>query len=333
MNTAFRTYSILFIGIFLVCGIIPARTEPVNEKIAFVTNRDGNDEIYIMNADGSDQRRITRNSYRDSQPKWSPDGKKIAFVSDRDGDDEIYIMNTNGWFQRRITRNEFSDWDPSWSPDGKKIAFVSDRDDLLLEIYVMNADGSDVRRLTDNSSFDTCPAWSPDGEKIAFSRGDGIYVMNPDGSDQLNISNNSTLDISPSWSPDGTKIAFSSDRYVYWPSSTFYLNRRNWIHRWSPSGTRIAYFTTEEILDIFVMNADGSDQRELTNKFRDIGEIIVSNNRGPSWGSVQAPLPGSSEDGIGSYSIFLIIIIVTPTILFLAFRKNMLSKKSNSTFQ
>jgi Tol biopolymer transport system component len=140
MSTAFRAYLILFIGIFLVCGILPARKEPVYEKIAFATERDGNNEIYIMDTDGSNQTNITRNPGNDWDPAWSPDGTMIAFSSDRDGNEEIYIMNADGSDQRRITRNSSRDWQPAWSPDGEKIAFVSDRDGDD-EIYIMNANG------------------------------------------------------------------------------------------------------------------------------------------------------------------------------------------------
>ena len=129
-------------------------------KIAFVSDRDGNDEIYVMDADGSNLTRLTNNPAIDDSPAWSPDGTKIAFVSYRDGNEEIYIVDADGSSQTRLTDNSASDCFPSWSPDGTKIAFSSDRDGND-EIYVVDADGSSQTRLTDNSADDDQPEWSP----------------------------------------------------------------------------------------------------------------------------------------------------------------------------
>jgi hypothetical protein len=110
-------------------------------RIAFISKRDGNWEIYVMNADGSGQTNLTNNPAHDWGPSWSPDGRRIAFYSDRDGNWEIYVMNADGSGQTNLTNNPADDWGPSWSPDGRRIAFFSDRDGNR-EIYVMNADGS-----------------------------------------------------------------------------------------------------------------------------------------------------------------------------------------------
>src|SRR3972149_3275713 len=97
-------------------------------KIAFVSIRDGNYEIYAMNADGSGQTRLTNNAATEYGPAWSPDGTKIAFWSDRDGNWEVYAMNADGSGQTRLTNNSAWDAAPAWSPDGTKIAFYSSRD-------------------------------------------------------------------------------------------------------------------------------------------------------------------------------------------------------------
>jgi len=129
-------------------------------KIAFVSDRDGNQEIYVMNADGSDQTNITNNSASERDAEWSPDGSKIAFVSHCDGNQEIYVMNADGSDQTNITNNPANDYSPEWSPDGTHIVFVSDRDGNE-EIYIMNADGTDQTNITNNPANDRFPVWSP----------------------------------------------------------------------------------------------------------------------------------------------------------------------------
>ena len=131
-------------------------------KIAFVSERDGNKEIYVMNPDGSEQKNLTNNPAFDGSPSWSPDGKRIAFHSYRDGNREIYVMNPDGTDQKRLTNNPAGDKYPSWSPDGKKIAFSSWNGKG--EIYVINSDGSNQTRLTYNPSklaHNWLPSWSP----------------------------------------------------------------------------------------------------------------------------------------------------------------------------
>jgi TolB protein len=107
--------------------------------IAFVSNRAGNDEIYVIKADGTGLTRLTRNPAHDEGPAWSPGGKKLAFMSDRAGNAEIHVMNADGTGVTRLTNNPASDGGPAWSPDGSKIAFMSNRLATHSEIYAMNA--------------------------------------------------------------------------------------------------------------------------------------------------------------------------------------------------
>jgi Tol biopolymer transport system component len=173
-----------------------------SSRIVFHSNRDGNYEIYVMDADGSGQTRLTSNSDSDSSPAWSPDRSKIAFQSSRDGNWEIYVMDADGTDQTRLTNDPAFDGRPAWSADGSKIAFQSDRDGNH-EIYVMKADGSGQTNLSNSAAHDTGPAWSPDGSKIAFtSNRDGnyeIYVMDADGTNQDRLITNSADDGSPDW--------------------------------------------------------------------------------------------------------------------------------------
>ena len=186
---------------------------PDGSRIAFVSERDGNADIYVMNADGSAPTRLTSNAWRDTRPAWSPDGSRIAFVS---GDErtDIYVIDADGSGQVKLTDSFATDQDPAWSPDGTRIAFVSG--DMNAEIHVIDANGSENRRLTSASGLDVSPAWSPDGRTIAFrSHRDGdseIYLLGADGSDQVNLTNHPADDEFPAWSPDGRTIAFASDR-------------------------------------------------------------------------------------------------------------------------
>ena len=259
-------------------------------RIAFMSNRDGNDEIYVMNADGSGVTRLTDNEETDGSPRWSPDGRRIAFDSNRDGNGEIYVMNADGSGVTRLTDNEAEDWFPRWSPDGRRIAFTSYRDGND-EIYVMNADGSGVTRLTDNRANDRHPRWSPDGRRIAFdSNRDGnseIYVINADGSGVTRLTDTEGHNAYPSWSPDGRRIAFESNRdgndeiYVMNADGSGVTrltdNRANDRHpRWSPDGRRIAFNSTRDgNSEIYVTNADGSGVTRLTD--------TEGHNAYPSW--------------------------------------------------
>jgi len=264
-----------------------------NGKIAF--HRNG--EIYVMNADGSEQTNISNNPAFDGYPHWSPDGTKIAFMTSRDGINyEIYVMNADGTSQTRLTNNADLDAEPIWSPDGTKIAFRSDRDNHNYQIYVMNADGSEQTNISNNPAADIHPDWSPDGTKIAFASDRAgsyqIYVMNADGSEQTRLTN-PAFGYQPSWSPDGTEIAFSSSRdgnreiYVMNADGTSQTRLTNNAAideqpSWSPDGTEIAFISSRDY-QVYVMNADGSEQTNISNNPAAHGN--------PDWGSATATGP------------------------------------------
>ena len=241
-------------------------------RIAFASDRDGNPEIYTMNADGSDVKRLTNHPEWDGSPSWSPDGNRIAFVSYRDGVGEVYVVNADGTNLHRLTNSPNHEEDIAWSPDGIRIAFASEGEGNK-DIYVMNADGSDVRQLTNPTSNDSRPSWSPDGRRIAFEsrreRNWDIYVMNADGSDVKQLTSHSSDDISPSWSPDGRQIAFMSEREGNWDIYVMnadgsdvkqLTNNSEWngFPSWSPDGHRIAFLSGLGDSGIYIMRPDGS---------------------------------------------------------------------------
>jgi len=186
-------------------------------RLAFVSNRDGNNELYLVDFAGGIglETRLTFDGADDHRPALAPDGRTLAFVSDRGGNDEIYLMQIGEPGLQRLTQNRAEDGDPAWSPDGQWIAFRSQRDGNN-DLYLMRPDGSDVTRLTDYLGDDLAPAWSPDGSQIAFmSARDGnleLYLMRADGSEVRRLTDHPGVDGYPSWSEDGTQIAFHSDR-------------------------------------------------------------------------------------------------------------------------
>src|SRR5690242_17894428 len=187
-------------------------------RIAFVSTRDGDRDVYVMDGDGSGQTRLTTFSGLDFDPSWSPDGNRIAFVSERNRCDCLFAMSGDGSDVTPLTshRSDQGDRDPTWSPDGQTIAvtrFLFSQ----IEIYRIAADGSGETRLTNRDFHDDFehPRWSPDGGRIAFTStvggasGFALYVMNADGSAQTQLADQS---FDPQWSPDGQRIAFTSTR-------------------------------------------------------------------------------------------------------------------------
>jgi len=133
---------------------------PDGNQFVFISDRDGDSEIYKMNISGTNVQQLTFNNSEEWWPDWSPDGEKIAFMSDQDGNFEIYVVDSAGNNQERLTENNAEDWRPDWSPDGMHIAFVSMRDGNY-EIYIMKANGEDQTRLTFTNGHAIQPDWRP----------------------------------------------------------------------------------------------------------------------------------------------------------------------------
>ena len=200
---------------------------PDGTHLAFRSQRDGNDEIYVMNPDGTCQTNLTKSPEGDWSPAWSPDGKRIAFARFFDSNPftDIAIMSADGSVLQRLTTQggEY----PVWSPDGTRIAFASASDGNY-EIYVMNADGTNQIRLTDQLAYDMSPSWSPDGKHIVFDTqrdsyppaevGIGpefeIHMIAADGSKDIRLTKNEDEDRFPSWGPNGW-IAFSRNGSLF----------------------------------------------------------------------------------------------------------------------
>ena len=188
------------------------------ERLAVMSERDGNPEIYVMNRDGTGQTRLTDNPAWDTDPTWSPDGTRIAFTSTRDGNPEIYVMNADGTGQSRLTVDPAIDQQADWSPTGSRIAFESARDGNF-ELYAMNQDASGQTRLTFSPGGSQEASWSPDGSQIAYTDGpagrSGIRVVSASGGPVRTLRTQFSDQHFPAWSPDGRQIAYSVGQSTY----------------------------------------------------------------------------------------------------------------------
>ncbi|MBT8265492.1 MAG: PD40 domain-containing protein, partial [Bacteroidia bacterium] len=216
-----------------------------DHEIAFVTDRDGNPEIYLMDINGEQLKNITNNDSMDFSPSWSRNKNELYFYSKRDGNTEIYSINLNDEKVSRLSDHPAVDVLPAISPDGNTIVFMSDRNSLSRCVFTMNKDGSNVKALTDNAAYEESPSWSPDGKEILFTRqlrhpsdtthaaNGEIHIMNSDGSNLRRLTNKDGYDSGAQFSPDGKKIAFYGSHNDTW--------------------------------DLFIMDRDGSNVYNLTN--------------------------------------------------------------------
>ncbi len=249
-------------------------------KVVFISDRDGNDELYLMDYDGAGQTRLTFNKVRDYMPAWSPDGRHIAYTSYKNQTAGLYILDLDqGKFQAVSTRG--TNFGPSYSYDGKKIAFCSTMDGNS-EIYVCDADGKNIRRLTFNSAIDTAPSWSPTNREIAFTSDRSgtpqIYIMDAEGTNLRRVSFGGNYFDKPAWSPTGDRIVCVSrvenifDLYVLNLRTKAFTkvtesNARNESPSWSPDGRHIVFASNlRGGTQVFAIDIDGTNLRQLTSK-------------------------------------------------------------------
>ena len=251
--------------------------------LAFVAEHGGIPGIYVMNADGSDQRLVT--DQFDTNPAWSPDGNKLAFTN-RHGDEiKIYVIDLATGKLEPFTRTKRSPSEPDWSPDGKRIAYIDNpaHPGIDYELFVINADGSSPRQLTDSPGYQmyASPDWSPDGSRLSVASDQNgnydIYLIDPDGRNLQQLTFTQADERSPAWSPDGTRIAFESNRVGNWEIYVMNRDGSN-VQRltddpggelapaWSPDGTMLAFQTKRDgNWEIYIMSADGSNLIRVTN--------------------------------------------------------------------
>lgn len=192
---------------------------PDGKRIAFTSLRDGNKEIYLMNAGGTNQTRLTINSGIDAFPKWSRDGR-ITFTSNRAGQTGVYVMDVTGGNTTKLITMEAGQ--ATWSPDGKRFSFVGTSAEKIdghfqFQIFLADADSSNVKMLTRSPDSTFGPCWLPDGQSIAFNVDDmgvrsNIFQIDTDGTNLRRLTAGPKIDTRPTFSPDGSKLAFQSNR-------------------------------------------------------------------------------------------------------------------------
>lgn len=267
----------------VIHGGAPA-VSPDGSKIAFLSDRDGVTDLYVISVDGSDELRLTKTPEAESQPQWSPDGKEIWFTVFANDASSIKAVDPAGKKERVLGR--VAGRAMRLSPDGKRVLYWVGTW-TAMKLFSANLDGSDARSLTDGSGVVYGARWSPDGQRIAFADRDAqgvlhVFVMKADGSDRRQLTHFPVSDGQaqmPAWSPDGSKLAVQAgtkDRpaHIWIVDVATGAARKLATHdepyldevpAWSPDGRRIAFQSNRTgWMEIWVMNADGSGARQLT---------------------------------------------------------------------
>ena len=257
-------------------------------KIVFVSKRDGNKEVYIMDYDGKRQRRITYNDYIELLPSWSRDNEKILYTSYRKNNPDLYMFHLYTG-RTELLSSRGANISADWHPEENKIVFSSTKDGNA-EIYLRDMGTGKLKRLTFNRTIDTAPAWSPNGREISFtserSGSPQIYIMDAEGTNIRRITREGSYHDSSAWSPDGTRLVYVSrieyrfDLYVYnfKTDTTIKLTEdsgRNENPSWSPDGRHLIFASNRNgRYQLYSIDYDGRNLIKLTSR----GE-----NETPDW--------------------------------------------------
>jgi TolB protein len=261
-------------------------------RIAFVSARDGNFEIYSMEPDGSDVTNLTQTPNNEDDPVWSPSGTRLAFVRAQSHQD-LWVMQADGSDALNLTPGPNAGdgqtgVDPTWAPDESRIAYVDNG-----EIWSVQPDGAERTNLTQTATavgLESDPAWSPDGSTIAYVRGGDLWTMNDDGTGQAPLAQSPSIESSPDWSPDGNLLVFArgSEIWTIKPDGTGAkvmsagVGKGGTDPAWSPNGERIVFassgYTAQNGPDIFTMKLNGSGVTR-------VGGVADFIDTDPSWQS------------------------------------------------
>ncbi len=262
--------------------------------IAFQSDRDGNQELYLMDYDGRNQRRISGHKSTSGYSDWSPAGDAIAYMSYFAGTPGLYYVEIATGNKVPIYREGTLSLSPSFSPDGRQIAFAHSRHSNV-DIYRCDRVCREPVRLTRSQAIDTNPSWSPDGQQLAFTSSrsgrPNVYVMNLDGSNVRRISFEGDYNDGASWQAGNSHIAYASregNKFRIAATSLVDLKTRILTTGpdsyeepcFSPDGRRILFTVRRgKQSQVYVMNADGSDWRQLTHE---------GNSSGADWSNFKS---------------------------------------------
>ena len=257
-------------------------------QIAFASNRSGFWEVYLMDWDGANQRRITNHGSLSILPSWSPDNERMVYTSFGNGTSDLYIVNRRGGGRTRLRTNVGLNVSATFSPVGNDIAFVGSINGNP-DIYVMRDDGTNIRRLTSSNSIESTPEWSPSGRQISFTSGRSgtpqIYIMDAEGTNVRRISFDGDWNDDATWSPKGDQIAYTSRvagrfqirifNVVTGQSRIVAGEGSNEQPTWSPDGEWIAFQSNRSgKWQVYRMRVDGTDRLQLT---------FEGENKEPDW--------------------------------------------------
>jgi len=253
-------------------------------KIVFTCTPEKFNQLCLMNADGSDQERLTNRQVNDYYPSLSPDGRSVVFVSNQTGQFEIYIFDIQLREELSITEGAGNLTAPEISPDDLWIVYASRRDGDS-SIWLMRRDGSLPHPLTDSQWNEIDPTWSPDGAHITFAAVRGgfveLFVMNADGSDIQQATHDvQGIGGRSSWSTDGRRLVFYAgprgDRDIYvvevatGQTTRLTFGGNNTGPGFSPDGAWIVFSSSRDgDHEIYIMRADGSEVTQLTDNTYD----------------------------------------------------------------
>lgn len=248
-------------------------------KIAFVSKKTGNKEVYMIDFDGANCTQLTRNGSINILPRWRSDGKIVYFTSFMKRNPDLYALDLRSQKCYRISSEIGINASPAWSPDGKKMILMLTQNGHS-HLFLKEAGGKKSLQLTSGRANYTSPSWSPDGKKIAFvsdrSGNPQIYLMDIQTRKIDRLTQDGQYNVSPAWSPKGDWIAFCSRQaghfeiYLISPNGGYLrqLTRGNSNYEepsWSPEGRYLAFTSTKGgQASIYIMNVNGTHQRKLT---------------------------------------------------------------------